>query len=200
MAMNIQPIKVDREKARDLYRSYKAHAHYSQPIDAELQRIYQLIAQGRVVVQAIASIIAAGLHPAGHVYAGLPKLAICRADAKVCHWRRNGNRTGGEFRADSARWNGSGRNRIVIPPASWDPAAISQDWSATSTPPLAPIHLRPKRGLANYHVLWEAEWRRVPPGDPMLLRRIGSADAWLVVAAWDLTDAEKAVMATRLNA
>src|SRR5258708_4807132 len=39
--------------------------------------------------------------------------------------------------------------------------------------PLVPVHLRPKRGLENYHILWEAEWTRVVPRDPMLLRRIG---------------------------
>ena len=61
-----------------------------------------------------------------------------------------------------------------------------------------PIHLRPKRGLANYHVLWEAEWTPSPPRDPFLLRRIGKADLWLVVAQWDLTEVERAALATRV--
>jgi hypothetical protein len=64
--------------------------------------------------------------------------------------------------------------------------------------PIVPVYLRPKRGLANYHVLWEAEWRRIPPHDPMLLRRIGG-DMWLVVAQWDLTEVERAALATRIN-
>ena len=64
--------------------------------------------------------------------------------------------------------------------------------------PLIPVHLRPKRGLANYHILWEAEWTRTYPADPYLLRRF-SGDAWLVVAAWDLTDVERAVMSQRLG-
>ena len=62
-----------------------------------------------------------------------------------------------------------------------------------------PLQLRPKRGLENYHVLCEAEWTgKAPPDDPMLLRRIGRADLWLVVAGWDLTAVEKAALATRL--
>ncbi len=64
--------------------------------------------------------------------------------------------------------------------------------------PTVPIHLRPKRGLQNYHVLWEAEWEPVPPRDPYLLRRIGKADLWLVVAHWDLTEVERAALATRV--
>lgn len=37
------------------------------------------------------------------------------------------------------------------------------------------------------------------PKDPYLLRRIGKGDMWLVVAAWDLTEVERAALATRLN-
>lgn len=64
--------------------------------------------------------------------------------------------------------------------------------------PLIPVHLRPRHALDNYHVLWEAEWSRVVPRDPYLLRRIGNADLWLVLAAWDLTEVERAALATRV--
>ena len=64
--------------------------------------------------------------------------------------------------------------------------------------PIIPVHLRPKRGLANYHVLWEAEWERVVPRDPYLLRRIGKADLWLVVAHWELSPVEMAALSTRV--
>ena len=65
--------------------------------------------------------------------------------------------------------------------------------------PIIPLHLRPKRGIENYHVLWEAEWRPIPARDPYLLRRIGKADLWLVVAQWDLTEVEKAALSTRVE-
>jgi len=66
--------------------------------------------------------------------------------------------------------------------------------------PLVPVHLRPKRGLANYHVLWEAEWERIVPRDPLLLRQIGRGDMWLVVAQWDLTEVERAALSARISA
>lgn len=75
-----------------------------------------------------------------------------------------------------------------------------KDWhNAEGIVPIVPVHLRPKRAVGNYHILWEAEWTKVVPRDPMLLRRI-TGDLWLVVAAWDLTEVERAALATRLNA
>ena len=52
--------------------------------------------------------------------------------------------------------------------------------------------------LTGYHVLWEAEWQQVVPRDPFLLRHIGG-DLYSVVAAWDLTDLERSVIAARLR-
>ena len=39
---------------------------------------------------------------------------------------------------------------------------------------------------------------RTPPRDPYLLRRIGKADLWLVVASWELTEVEMAALSTRV--
>ena len=61
-----------------------------------------------------------------------------------------------------------------------------------------PVDIRPKRGIENYHVLFEAIWQPVPPVDPMLVRRLGEADLWVVVAAWDLTEVERTVLASRM--
>ncbi len=52
---------------------------------------------------------------------------------------------------------------------------------------------------SNYHILWEAEWTKIVPRDPYLLRRIGQADLWLVVAAWNLTEVERAALSTRIT-
>jgi hypothetical protein len=77
--MDTTAITVDREEARVLFRKCHKHQHYSTPINWQIQRTYQLMAQGRVVVKAIESIITAGL--------SLPKLALVRADSKLCFWR-----------------------------------------------------------------------------------------------------------------
>lgn len=196
--METETITFNRDEARELWRAYKKHKHYSEPVDEEIAAIYQKIAQGRTVIRAIASIAAAGVHTSGP-YLNLPKLAIGRADLPEVRWQAaNG---GGVF-VDAAHWsrrsNEAFSRSVVVPRGMWPGMTNAHPNGAAKLPPI-PLHLRPKRGLASYHILWEAEWKPLPPGDPMLLRRIGRSDAWLVVAAWDLTPIERAALATRMN-
>lgn len=196
--MDVTTIALDKAKARELYDEYKAHRHYSTPIDDEIRKTYKAISQGKVVIQALESIKQAGLGPDG-----LPKLAIGRADlAQVLF---NGS-TNGSAKMASSFQMGLWRR-------SDTPAQLSTcfEWPAGSFPfketfrskramlPLIPVHLRPRQALDAYHVLWEAEWQPIPPRDPYLLRRIGKADLWMVVAAWDLTPVERAALATRIQ-
>lgn len=184
--MKVEKIVVDRKKALELYRAYKTHQHYSEPIDREIQRAYQLIAQGRMVVKALESIAAAGLG-----LDKMPKLAIARADSSQCYWRTTAGQ--GRFVSDDLRTYARDRSFTVK-----FEGVTYQYPEGRAVVPLVPIHMRPKRGVANYHILWEADWKAIPK-DPMLLRRIGG-DLWLVVAVWDLTEVERAVMATRMSA
>jgi hypothetical protein len=193
--METQTITLDRDAAREMFRKYQEHRHYATPIDQEIQRTYSAIAKGRVVVRALASIAAAGLNDEG-----LPKLAIVRADVERCHLNL---RFDGGARFSSHPWPQENHRRSYIDmPAGSFPEATSRHraYAAQALVPLVPIHLRPRRGLANYHILFEAEWRQIPPKDPLLLRRIGrQADLWVVCAAWDLTEVERAVLAGRLQ-
>ena len=201
--MEATHVTVERDEAERLYRKYKEHQAYSSPIDWEIQRTYQLLAQGKVVIKAIESVVKSGVDEKG-----LPKLALGRATLKEVHLQRNVDGSGlmtsttgwrqpkrdtFNYRADTftfptetfpmRTWGAGGRE-----PVSWPRAQV----------PLIPIHLRPRRALQNYHILWEAEWQPIPPRDPYLLRRIGDADLWLVVAHWDLTEVERGALATRV--
>ena len=192
--MQTQEITLDRGRARELWRAYRTHQHYSEPIDQEIQRAYKQIAQGRVVIQALESIKAAGLDEKE-----LPHLAIVRADATECFLTMEAD--GSARFSDVNGWGTDhwARHHVNLPVGSFPITKERRRWSAAkAVVPLIPIHLRPKRGLQNYHVLWEAEWTRIPPRDPMLLRRLGRGDLWLVVAAWDLTEVERAAIAARL--
>lgn len=183
--------QVDRDQARELWQKYQTHKHYQTPADAEIAAIYKRIAQGKTVIRALESIKAAGLGEDG-----CPKLAIARADVLECFWDPRANEcTFGE------RWPRSRSRKTVRmdwPNLNELRRGFTQRYNYAATVPIIPIHLRPKRGLANYHILWEAEWTKRYPVDPYLLRRFGG-DAWLVVAAWDLTDVERAVMSSRLQ-
>lgn len=197
--METQAITLDRDKARELYRAYRKHQHYSDPMDDEIRRAYQLLAQGRLVIRALDSIVKAGLGDDGW-----PKLAIARADLPKCRCtiRHDGSST---MHCDpSSAWRrreNTARNKwFDFKPGSFAASSKRPSFKdAESFVPPVPLHLRPKRGLANYHILWEAEWTPLPPRDPFLLRRIGEADMWLVVAMWDLTEVERAALAARIS-
>lgn len=185
--MKVEALKMEPEAARELWRKYQTHRAYQAPHDAEIAAIYKRIAQGKTVIRALESIRAAGMNEQG-----MPKLAIARADAAMCYFRRSSGYC--HFRSND-RWAKAMSKNIRV---DW-PTIKSNDPDGEAVVPIIPVHLRPKRGLANYHILWEAEWSKTYPADPYLLRRFGG-DAWLVVAAWDLTDVERAVMSSRLNA
>lgn len=204
--MHTETITVDRKEARELYRKYKEHQAYSAPIDWEVQRTYQLLAQGKVIIRAIESIKMAGLNEQG-----LPKLALAPATAEAAHIRRERNGAmvmspSDDFWHVRARQFRFAAETFTFPAESF-PIYTHEgkryrhsNSTHKAIMPTIPVHLRPKRALETYHVLWEAEWHPVPPRDPYLLRRIGKADLWLVVAHWDLTEVERAALATRIGA
>ncbi|HVG51613.1 MAG TPA: hypothetical protein VM867_08275 [Xanthobacteraceae bacterium] len=191
--MHHVPVTIAAETARELYRAYQKHRHYSTPIDREVMSAYQKLAQGRLVIKALESIATAGANELG-----LPKLAIARADATVCNLRSYGDGSAVMFtgpRITARRANATRTIRFDWPAGTFP----GNGWrDATAIVPVPPLHLRPKRAMQNYHTLFEAEWRKAPPSDPFLLRRLGKGDLWVVLAMWDLTPVEKAALAARL--
>ncbi|TMK82957.1 MAG: hypothetical protein E6G57_16585 [Actinobacteria bacterium] len=189
--------QIDRTQARELWRKYQEHRAYQSPADAEIAAIYKRIANGHTVIRALEAIRLAGFNGEG-----LPRLAVARADTQVCYWHHREN---GQCQFTDSRWMNR-RSHISLKsrtitldwPGAMAPVQQKGHWNYEATVPLVPVHIRPKRGLANYHILWEAEWTRRYPSDPYLLRRFGG-DAWLVVAAWDLTDVERAVMSSQMR-
>jgi hypothetical protein len=195
MTMETTNLEMDRDEAAKLFRKYREHRAYSKPIDHEIERIYRHIAAGKVVVRALESIRAAGCNAQG-----MPKLAICRADARECYLSiyTNGEATMSALR--HPRGNTAASLFYKFEAGSFARMNREYGWSATAIVPHIPPDIRPARGLQNYAILWEAEWGRTVPIDPMLLRRIGKGDMWLVVGAWDLTEVERGVLADRVAA
>jgi len=183
--MDVEKLTMDKEQARTLYENYQAHRAGMTKNDEAIAAIYKRIAAGKLIIRALASITAAGLGSDG-----LPKLALMRADQTKVRCSMWNNAV--KFHSPD-RSNSKDRN-FEVPM----PGASSQTRDRIADVPLIPVHLRPRKAIEKYHVLWEADWDQYPV-DPYLLRRFG-ADAWVVVAAWDLTPVERAVMSTRLNA
>lgn len=180
--MQVHTLEYDRAKAAEMVKVYRDHKNAQTDVDAELERIYYQISRGRKVIAALQSIVEAGLGPDG-----LPRLAICPANSKECWCRVYG---AGEVEFQAEQWRGRKMSVRMTGPFKYK--------HGRAIVPMIPIHLRPKAALDNYHILWEADWKAIPV-DPMLLRRIGK-DSWVVLAAWDLTDLERSVLAARLTA
>jgi hypothetical protein len=184
--METVAIKVEWARAQEMQRQYREHrrAGVGTKTDLEIERCYREIARGRKMIRAIESVRQAGLDSNAR-----PKLAIIRADAEWCYFSPAHNSC--TFQMD--RWTSarSNRRRIEI---QWQGMQWTAGASGRARVPLIPVQHRPKVDLASYHLLFEADWIRYPI-DPILLRRMGE-DAWVVLAAWDLTEVERAVLSS----
>lgn len=188
--MDVQSMNVDKEEAHKLWKKYQSHRAHHTAEDAEIARIYKAIANGKLIIPALAEIVRTGLNEAK-----LPKLAIGRADEKVVYLSTQSN--GSATMSGTAWVNGNtARARVFQFKEGSFPGIATQRHRMEAMMPLIPVDIRPKRGLQNYHVLWEVdEWERSKvPVDPLLLRRHGE-DTWVVLGAWDLTQVERSVMA-----
>lgn len=126
---------------------------------------------------------------------GRPLLAICRAHEERCQLRMfHGG--GAVYVGGTTRWvRANSRKQVFVPEGTFPRRDSTLD--ATALVPLIPPRFRPPSALAGYHLLWEAEWLKAVPVDPMLLKHLGGA-IYAVLAQWDLTPLERAVLAGRL--
>jgi hypothetical protein len=185
--MNITYIEEDQQIAREKYREYRAALKVERDRQiAYLATIYWQLARGRKVIDAVAAISSAGLNEQGH-----PKLAIAEANRQYVQYQRD--RTEVVF-----YHNPRGRRHVLkfTKPANWN-----DNWKRERAPLpiIPPSHIPPDYKLENLHLLWEVEkWEPVPSPDPMLLRRLGGP-FFVVLATWNLTQVEMAVMAAGLR-
>ena len=195
--MNVDQLVLSQDDAVKLLHRYQTHKNYQKPnpIDMEVERIAKLISKGKVVVRGAGSVIATGLNDATH----LPKLAIARADSAFC--RLDPRKDGSATMLSGIDWadGRTSRDRVFEFDAGSFPFLASGKWGQKAIMPHIPPDIRPKRGIQNYHVIWEALWEKVPPVDPILCRQIGKSDFFLVLAQWDLSEVERAVMQSRIG-
>ncbi len=185
--MNVPTLNVTQEAARQALLQYKAHRNVYDKRDWEIERIYRQISRGKTVISAFDAIRAGGLDEYGR-----PKLALMRADQQACRadvYYSDKIVITNEHRSKAAEWH------FEIPWPDRPPRSNgARGWTHVARLPRIPPQYRPTKGiLSQYHLLWEAEWAAVPPRDPYLLKRIGK-DAWVVLAAWDLSDVEISVL------
>ena len=205
--MNVTPITMTKADAKKAFVEYQAAVRADRPNvrkvwkteDVALMQAYKHLARGTTVLDLQAAMQQAGSKLFDGCPIPLPCLAVVNSDAVECHLElyRNGS---AQFKA--ARWSKARRELVTFPAATF-PAITStvNIWEVnqhTTLTPIIPPALRPKHKLANYKTLWEVEsWTREPPRDPMLLKPLGGM-LYAVLATWDLSEMERAVLRGRV--
>lgn len=164
----------DAEKALS---AYKIHRSSYDTRDWEIEKIYRAIAKGKKVISVRKAIQQAGVDSQNR-----PKLAIAPAHLQRVRCVRNRDEV------VFTNWP-DGRIEIKIP----FPGMINANSCQALMPRIPPQHRPAQSVLKHYHILFEADWTAAPPVDPYLLRRI-SSDAWIILAAWELTEVELSVI------
>lgn len=188
--MNVQTITMSKKDALEAFRAYrKAVRERHSAEDVALMRGYKALAKGRQVLDVHDTFQRAGVDARGR-----PRLAISRADlgrVEMYYYRDGSARFS---RRRGYHWQkGETFYRVLLPAGTLPANRASGDASAVV--PIIPPRFRPVHALRGYHVLWEAEWEDVPR-DPMLLKHLSGA-LYAVLAAWDLTELERAVLRGR---
>lgn len=221
--MDLQETVIDEETARVKFREYRTAVRRTRDAEDEaIMRGYREVVRGHGVIS-----LTATLRAAGRDDEGLPRLAVCRADAKKC-WleqctyggfviyttRRTRDGRAPNNRRDVRQFS-AGTLPTLEPPEGRDltstvisyPSREGRVWHSIYAPrylsivPSVPPALRPGPALGNYDILWEVDkWRLdpTPPTDPALIKHIGG-DLFAVMAVWDLTDLERLVLQARAD-
>lgn len=207
--MNLPIVAVDPMDARRAFIEYRTAVRESLDREAETwdDRKRAALALRREADQAIMTgyrqislghrLIDIGrvIREGGEDKAFRPKLAISRADQKRVHLMRWRDGTL-SFSAIGQSHNSNHtdpRTDLVCRLPAGTLSAITGAVNADAMVPLIPPRFRPVQ-LERFHLLWEADWNPVrPPLDPALLRHLGGG-LYVVLATWDLTDIERAVL------
>ena len=207
--MEVEQLAIPKKKAQEEYEAYKQELRYAKTqFNRDMLSFYAHMKHGGKVIDLWEAMKLAGLNKDGD-----PLLAITNADSpkvrfiKDYTWQNNITvSNGGIFVPIGYSYRMRQNHKIVIPKGffpDWqkDPkiGSILRHEIETLTPIVPAKILNPLRShkLQNYHILWEVEDWQLVPKDPMLLKRI-TANMFLVLATWNLSKLEQAVIKGRL--
>lgn len=199
--MNVATITMDPELAREKLRAYRKALQTR--TDAE----YEAAAKGYRALAAGTPLVHLGevFRACPTDEKGRPRIAIARSDRKQVKLSMREREAECVFDARE-KWGESAAS-LLIKTALGTPLAKTSTFSynvgleAFALVPMIPADVRPERFDPQTHfILWEVEqWaeKRIgarPDRDPFLLRHLGG-ELYAIVAEWDLTDLERAIIA-----
>lgn len=211
--MQVEKLAIPKRKAEEEFQALKVAFKQNtklrrEEIRQDLKKVYGFLRHGKKILDIYESFKNAGLNEKGE-----PKLAIVRADSKTVLCERNTDGSvnflhdRGKKETFRSRWKLRGdKNDVKLPPKTfeWLKEFNSLYWSnrsLTTIVPIIPAKILVKEVkvlLKNFHILWEVEeWKPAPPHDPILLKKL-TPNLYGVLATWNLTKLERAVIRGRI--
>lgn len=195
---NTPTITMPKEQAKVFYEEYlNAVKTRKEKYVKELKQVYYHLSRGNKVLDIYEVFKKSGVNKQGE-----PKLAIARADSNRVEFTK-GELGAGRFKGRTNAYD------VDLPTSTfpkWKRNWSTDNWQnkkrlqivrpeISTKVPIVPAHLLPEGELDNYFVLWEvSSWEPMPVyKDPFLLKRI-NANAFVVLAEWDLTPVEQAII------
>lgn len=200
--MNISEISLDRDQAKTAFLAYREQVQKRHSKEDEaIMRGYRALSQGKHLIHLTQTIKQGGTEVRKPRYGAsvtLPRLAVCRAHIKWC-WIVTNDDGSCVFQEKKGWLHHNARvNNRRLPAGTLGDSNRYTRCEFKAMVPVVPAELRPAVHLRNYHILWEAEWTSEPPIDPYLLKHIGG-DLYAIVAHWNLTELERAIMSERVQ-
>ena len=195
----VKEFNIPKEKALKAWKEYLELLKNRDDEGAKvLKEAYYHASKGRKIIDIYQAMQNAGVNKDGW-----PQLAICRADGKEGMFRRRAKGAGLFHHEHLRRWDTGTRFSVLLPEGCFMDLPVDE-WNREkdqryATIPTIPAKYYPKGKLEKYYILWEVEeWYEksqipVPPIDPFLLKRL-SPNLFVVLAEWDLTPLERAVI------
>ena len=197
-----------RKQAKIFYQDYLgAVKTRKEAYVKELKQVYYHLSKGNKVLDIYEVFKKSGVNEMGE-----PKLAIARADSRSVEFNKR-DLGAGRFEGRTDTYNvdlptrtfPKWKTKINKEEAGYFENQYTEKGERyilrnkiSTKVPIVPAHLLPEGELDNYFVLWEvSEWSEMPVyNDPFLLKRI-NANAFVVLAEWDLTPVEQAIIRGR---
>lgn len=196
--MNVTTIRIPEAEAKEKLRAYRKQLHRRADDEfAACAAGYEQLAKGRALLN-----VADAIRSAPRDEKNRPRLAIARADRHQVHYLESSGRD--RFCAASSTWNVKSPSLdMVFSGAVWS-TRPAEGYALVPMVPADALEAAGNPALKKCFVLWEVEqWadRRIgsrPDIDPLLLLPLGG-DLYAVLAEWNLTPLERAVMAVRAS-
>jgi hypothetical protein len=180
-----------KERAEDYFSAIKRGIR--DPMYEAALKGYKVLAEGKPLIDLHQAIGSSGWDSEGR-----PRLAIARSDRQEVSFFRA--RKGLTFCSAADRYTRKRYPELFrnVPLGSMPDDSEWSRWrSASALVPMVPASVRPKGPLKCYYTLFEAEWGEISV-DPYLLRHVAGS-LYAVIAEWNLTTLEVAVMRGRLD-